>query len=155
MRRKAVRFIPVITTILIMLAIFGFSSQNREESSKISVGITEKIVNILPGMKNLTQQQKIAKIKTYEAVIRKIAHFVMYMLLGLSAAIMFRTMNFKHSFYWWIFAVLLAVLYASGDEIHQIFVSGRGPQVKDVVIDTCGAVFGIGIFYLNILRKLK
>ena len=29
------------------------------------------------------------------------------------------------------------------DEIHQIFVPGRGPSVTDVAIDTVGALLGV------------
>ena len=44
-----------------------------------------------------------------------------------------------------IFLISLAfsVLYASSDEIHQLFVAGRGASVRDVLIDTSGAFVGI------------
>ena len=32
---------------------------------------------------------------------------------------------------------------ARSDEFHQLFVPGRGAQVKDVLIDTAGAIVGI------------
>ena len=35
------------------------------------------------------------------------------------------------------------VLLAAGDEYHQSFVAGRGPSVKDVGIDSFGALIGI------------
>jgi VanZ family protein len=40
-------------------------------------------------------------------------------------------------------ALLVAVIYASGDEIHQLFVPGREGCVRDVLIDTSGAVAGL------------
>jgi VanZ family protein len=33
------------------------------------------------------------------------------------------------------------------DEIHQIFVPGRGPLVTDVLIDSVAGVLGIVLFY--------
>ena len=45
----------------------------------------------------------------------------------------------------WI-AVVTAVLYGITDEIHQSFTPGRGPAVRDVIIDTIRAsifIFGI------------
>jgi VanZ family protein len=42
-------------------------------------------------------------------------------------------------------AVLLAALYAVSDEIHQVFVPGRGASVRDVLIDTVGASLGVGL----------
>ena len=49
-------------------------------------------------------------------------------------------------------SVCIVILYASTDELHQLFVPGRSGQVKDVLIDGCGAVIGAliiwGISYL-------
>ena len=39
-------------------------------------------------------------------------------------------------------AVMLAVTYALGDELHQGFVAGRSPAASDVAIDAAGAVAG-------------
>ena len=46
------------------------------------------------------------------------------------------------------------LIYSISDELHQILVPGRGAQIKDVVIDTAGAILGISIraFYK---RKIK
>lgn len=40
---------------------------------------------------------------------------------------------------WAIATLQIAVAYASLDEIHQIFMPGRGPSTRDVAIDTVGA----------------
>lgn len=34
--------------------------------------------------------------------------------------------------------------YAISDEVHQLFVPGRGRQVKDVIIDSAGAGVRVG-----------
>ncbi|WP_431191604.1 VanZ family protein [Peribacillus frigoritolerans] len=39
-------------------------------------------------------------------------------------------------------AILIYALYAISDEVHQLFVIGRGPQVKDVLIDSAEAIVG-------------
>jgi VanZ family protein len=39
-----------------------------------------------------------------------------------------------------IISILSCAIYAAMDEYHQSFVAGRGPSVRDVVIDTCGAI---------------
>jgi VanZ family protein len=41
---------------------------------------------------------------------------------------------------------VFCVLYAVSDEVHQLFVPGRGAQVTDVLIDNAGAFVGIGIY---------
>ena len=40
-------------------------------------------------------------------------------------------------------ALVLCVLYAATDEIHQAFVPDRGPSPVDVMIDTAGASVGL------------
>ncbi|MFP5109854.1 VanZ family protein [Neobacillus sp. C211] len=40
----------------------------------------------------------------------------------------------------------ICVLFAVSDEFHQLFVAGRGAQVKDVFIDSAGAIVGIVIY---------
>jgi len=40
-------------------------------------------------------------------------------------------------------AFSVCVLFAVSDEFHQQFVPGRGPQVRDVFIDSSGAALGL------------
>jgi VanZ family protein len=40
-------------------------------------------------------------------------------------------------------AVLGAALYGMTDEVHQMFVPGRSPDVRDWLADTLGAVLGV------------
>lgn len=39
--------------------------------------------------------------------------------------------------------LLICVLYASSDEFHQLFISGRAGRIMDVFIDSSGAFTGI------------
>jgi len=45
-----------------------------------------------------------------------------------------------------LFSLGICVLYAVSDEVHQLFVPGRGRQVRDVLIDSAGAIVGIGLY---------
>ena len=47
----------------------------------------------------------------------------------------------------------MCVLYAISDEVHQFFVPGRGPQAKDVFIDSAGAVVGICMY--RMISRIK
>jgi VanZ family protein len=54
-------------------------------------------------------------------------------------------------------ALLICILYAASDEIHQIFVPGKGAHVKDVFIDSAESIVGIlayMVFDGHITRKL-
>ena len=43
---------------------------------------------------------------------------------------------------------VICVLYAITDEYHQTFVAGRSGELRDVVIDSLGALLGILIYYV-------
>ncbi len=51
-------------------------------------------------------------------------------------------------------AVFLVALYAASDEVHQLFVPNRQASVVDVMIDTTGAVLGVGLLW-GVGRCLK
>lgn len=42
-------------------------------------------------------------------------------------------------------ALALTMLYAITDEFHQMFVKGRSPAIKDVLIDSSGGLLSLGI----------
>jgi VanZ family protein len=73
----------------------------------------------------------------WDLVLRKLAHAAEYALLG---ALLVRATGRGG------LAFILAVLYASSDEIHQTFVEGRVGAVHDVAIDAVGAAIGIVLY---------
>ncbi len=72
------------------------------------------------------------------SAIRKLGHFTEYFVLGLllARALANGGWQLRHA----VMAVVLAALYATTDELHQIFVPGRTPAAGDVLIDTMGAL---------------
>ena len=159
MKKIIKKILPVVIVLAWMGVIFYFSHQNGTSSSKMSNGITRWVVNtFVPNYSNLTKAEQSSILKDTSYVIRKLAHYSEYAILGLflfTAVYMF-TDNEKI-----IIPVvsILGILYAISDEFHQSFVGGRAPAVKDVLIDSIGVltiVFLIGI-YLNFkrIRKLK
>ncbi len=156
LRKK--KFITVIAGICLVFTygmIFSFSADNAEESSAISVKITDFLVQMYYRLIGGGTGQVIVD-PTYvfpiEEVIRKLAHFTEYMLVGfLSYGIVILWMKNQITG----FAIVLLQLVISGlmDEIHQYFVPGRYASVKDVLIDTAGGI--AGIIFLVIIRKIK
>ncbi|MGM7702978.1 VanZ family protein [Pseudalkalibacillus sp. Hm43] len=85
-----------------------------------------------------------------EFFIRKGAHLTVYFILGvLLFRAQYRTKTLNYSL--WL-AIILGVLYAASDEIHQGFTPNRSPHVEDVLIDTVGIILGT-IFIKNIHKK--
>ena len=59
-----------------------------------------------------------------------------------------------HLKYKFLISILVGLVYAISDEIHQGFTPGRTPSPIDVGIDTCGVMFGI-IVVLIIISVYK
>lgn len=134
--KKLIVFLPVI---IWMLIIFLFSNQPATKSGEMSQGITEVITNIVGRVVNPS-----LSIDTLEHFIRKSAHFLEYLMLGLLVC---NALGYKRKINWIriIVCVVICILYAASDEIHQLFVDGRSGRVLDVLIDSAGACCGIGI----------
>ena len=71
--------------------------------------------------------------------LRKSAHVGEYFVFGLLLFRAFRTPARGWQWRWALLAILAAALYASSDEIHQIFVPSRGASIWDAFLDTGGA----------------
>ena len=128
--KKRINILLVITW---MILIFIMSSFNSTESSNQS----NFIVNIIANIFNINN------ISILSLIIRKLAHFTEYFILGLLVYNLIHG-NKKKAY----IAVIICVLYAISDEIHQLFVPGRSCQVLDIIIDSSGSLLGIILFYI-------
>lgn len=78
-------------------------------------------------------------------IAHKIGHIVAFGLLGVAG--LFATGSKK-------WALLIVLLYASGDEIHQYFTPGRSSRFFDVVLDFTAGWAAIAI-YLKLSRSFE
>ncbi len=88
-------------------------------------------------------------------IIRKAAHITEYFIMGILFFRAFRRSSVAPwNWRWSLYALLLVVLWAVGDELHQSFVSARTASVADVFIDTAGGVLAqFAIILSNGYRK--
>ncbi len=133
-----------ILIILWMTIIFLFSSQNSEDSSKLSRGFLRNfILWFLP--ENINEDT----VDFLEHILRKCAHMAEYAVLGVLISIQLRLYHAFEAEWKKIWsAVFLVMLYAATDEFHQLFVGGRSGQISDIFIDTCGGMAGAFVIYL-------
>jgi len=124
-----------------MGVIFYLSHQQAVESNSLSTGITERIVAII---ERVTFGVEIDLVH-FNHLIRKSAHFFAYLVLGVLVSNALNSHGYAGFKLFWV-AMVICVLYAISDEVHQLFVPGRAGQVRDVLIDSAGAVVGIGGF---------
>ena len=85
-------------------------------------------------------------------LLRKVAHFTEFACLGMCFRWLFGMLN-KAKAKQLLFPLLWAFAVACIDETIQIFVPDRGPGIKDVLLDTFGAVVGITVLTLGYIAK--
>lgn len=142
--RYLLRPLSFLPAILVMVMIFQFSAQDAGESSSLSRKVTTKIVSSINYRthRNWTPQEQAAKVRQLEYYVRKTAHFSEYLLLAVTLAIPLYVHGVR-GIWLLLLTELICIIYASSDEYHQMFVSGRSAQLKDVLIDSAGALCGI------------
>lgn len=124
--------------------IFGFSSQNAQESSGLSQKVTAALIEGANDAFSAGWSK--AQILYYESFwefwVRKAAHFTEYLIFGLLLVLPLYLCGLVGKRLV-LTALLIAACYATSDELHQFLSPGRSPGVRDVCIDTCGALIGI------------
>lgn len=151
MKKNIIRIILSILLIGTFNIIFGFSGQNGEESSGVSRKVTQFIVeNIL----HTPEETKIQTIEQLEGIVRKLAHFSIYTVVGILLMGLISTYNIEEMKRIYI-SIVIGIIYATSDEIHQFFIPGRAAKFTDVMIDTMGVALGITLvlLFLKILEK--
>lgn len=144
-KRRLWIIITLLATLLVAGVIFSFSAQKGEDSNALGSSIIEPVVAALyPGIADMAAPARQALLETITFVVRKLAHFSEFALLGLCL------MAHVHLVRWekpmkgsGLIAWAIATLYACSDEWHQMFVSDRSPELRDVGIDSAGALCGI------------
>lgn len=129
---------PWLPVIVWMTIIFYLSHQPSEASNELSTGLIETVAGMIQSLIPILK----INIESYTFIVRKLAHLIAYFILGylVTRALNRHTMKISEVI---IIAFFICVLYALSDEVHQLFVPGRSGEVRDVLIDSVGAVIGI------------
>jgi VanZ family protein len=86
-------------------------------------------------------------------IVKKSAHIIEYAIFSSMLYRAFRNSGIS-KINSGIFAITLAIIYASTDEFHQSFIPGREPRLRDVIFDTIGASLAIYLIW-NLLPKAQ
>lgn len=147
------RIVKLLLIVCWMIFIFSFSNDTGVVSTKKSDGLIIRLVEVISN-KELSDSEKEKWIKYLVVPVRKSAHLIVYLILGLliySFVREFLPGNLKA----FLLSSISSFIYAGSDEVHQMFVSGRSGQVSDVFLDMIGVLFGIMIFKLIFERGKK
>lgn len=135
----AFRIIFTICLAATVIFIFSNSSEIGALSGSKSAIVTEFLNKALGGIG--------VGYRFSEHLVRKLAHFSEYMLLGFWLMLSLRAYTRRIlSFISW--PLFFGLLTATTDEFFQLSVSGRSGEVRDIVIDFSGVLAGImaGLF---------
>ncbi len=121
MKKIIVRIISILLLIFTFITIFGFSAQDGEKSGSLSNKVTTIFVNHFPYTKDLNVEAKQELIEHAEPIVRKLAHFSIYTLVGIGMMTLMCTFELKLKTRMET-SLLVGVIYAISDEIHQSFV---------------------------------
>ena len=144
------RIAKVILWLLVlawMVVIFCFSAQPADVSDKTSRGVTKKIVKTTIEITHMDKKKDLdvdALVKQVDGFVRKLAHAYVFCVLGILVFLLAKTYR-ASAFKAFAITIFACFLYACSDEIHQLFVHGRACRFSDVLIDSTGALLGIGI----------
>ena len=132
--------LSILLVFLWMFLIFLMSSFDATESANQSNFIVNIITNIF----------KIENIEVLSFIIRKLAHFTEYLILGFLTINMLNKNDISKKY---LISIIFCVIYAISDEIHQFLIPGRACQIKDILIDSIGSITGIYLYKLISKRK--
>lgn len=133
-----------------MFLIFYLSHQPATVSSELSSEMTDKILLIIDMLAPFLDSTGI----DLHSFIRKAAHFIAYFVLGCLVLNAFMQYDWSR---WKSIGLTfgMSVAFAISDEFHQVFIPGRSGEVRDVLIDSLGAIVGISFLLFVIKRRSK
>ena len=133
--------IYVVILILWFIFIFMMSHMNSSSSSDLSASFTNKVLEIFNITDNMDEDNKIILIENLQFIIRKTAHFTIYLIMGILFGLFYTTFNLKLILVF-VLSVISGTICAALDEFHQLFIPGRAGMIADILLDSSGVIVG-------------
>ncbi len=146
-KRNVFRAVIYILIAINIAFIWSMSMYSKEESGDQSSTVAEILLSVFTVLRKIPDE-------IFEKLVRKLAHFSEFAMLGVlsASALWEHTDRKKLSFSSLAFVTLLMCFsIASTDETIQLF-TNRGCQVKDILLDFSGALFGFSI--ISVVRAM-
>ena len=158
-QRTWIRILTTLLTVAMMIVIFCFSMENAEQSDQRSGVYANIIISVThPEYEQLKPEEQQKIYDDTSLIIRKLAHFAEYALLGCLLRLCLeswfghllpsvRTLS--------LVSIMAGAFYAVTDELHQLQTDGRSGQFTDVLVDSCGVISGVVLWALLIGHTWK
>ena len=136
------RFVPMV---VMMIVIFLFSAMPGDESGETSGTVMRLVVGAFESLthEDISPERQ----EQIHFLVRKIAHFTEFMVLGATAVLAFYRKE-RQRLANYLIPTVVSILYAASDEFHQRFVPGRGPSIRDVCVDAAGVLTSVTVLIL-------
>lgn len=143
-----------ILLVIWMIIIFLFSNDPKEETSEKTNNFMAPIIEIIELITGYEKNSNEIELITDECfyLVRKLAHFLEYFILGLLLILALKS-DIPNKEVLYYSAIIICIIYAASDEVHQLFVEGRNGNIKDVIIDSCGSISSITCYYYYSWKK--
>lgn len=140
----------VILVIVWMIVIFMMSSSDGITSSETSGKATEVVINLMSKVDETVTKDEVLK-KNVAFIVRKLAHFTEYFILGFLLMNMMYCLDIRDKRI--VLSLIIVILYAITDELHQVLVSGRVGNVADVLLDSSAGIIAIWFYHRFVMMR--
>ncbi len=140
--------------IFMSIQIFGFSSETAVESSGLSKKVAGNIVETIDKVVEIDEEKTEEVFDEVHFLVRKGAHVAEFTILSVLTFFLAHSYGLKN-IVCTIISLGYCLLFAVTDEFHQLFVSGRSAEIRDVLVDFCGGIIANIVIALGIVIKKK
>ena len=154
-RRQILLLLNILAILLLLCFIFGNSLLDGEESGEMSASVLDFLHPVLRPVAELFSREPVTE-EFLHHLVRKLAHFTEFAALACFSALLLLQLCGRWRTPYLGYLLFGTLFSAVTDEFIQSF-TGRGPSVRDVMLDFSGALTGILLTFLlaELIRSLK
>ncbi len=152
------RIMATAAVVAWMVVIFLMSADEGNDSGRKSDKVVKVVFDAAVKVGILEKEDVTPELREKAGfVVRKGAHMAEYAILAVLLMLALTSWGVTRIAVRAGIAVPIAALYAASDEYHQLSVSGRSGQWRDVGIDLCGVIIGAGLtaFIMFLVRRKR
>lgn len=141
------KYLCIVIMVFIMLAIFLLSLQTGDVSHQLSSWIAKLFIQ---------PNENPSTFMIIETSIRKLAHIFLFFTLGIFVNLILKKVLqnlFPKKIWIDVASILICLIYACFDEIHQRFIPGRTASLKDIGIDAIGICLSSVVVNSKVFKK--
>lgn len=155
LQKNWIRWASTGIVLAIMIVIFVFSAEGKEQTENRSFAYGDKIIEAgtLDAVKDTVEETGEDFTHFIQVLVRKTAHVLIYLALGGALFICYESWlgEWKMN---WLWSFVIGTVYAASDEWHQTMVPGREGSIEDVLLDAAGVIVGV-LVTMGIIKLIK